>query len=168
MGKRLALIISLVFIVASLHTLFHIMIYGTGISGALDSGISGLSIGKISLDEIKPQYKEISQNSIYILIGEWSILLLLGISAFIKNRKSIEENMKARPLIKKYKTKTKTDLDVLYEILKEKKHLKISTIAKIFGITSEIATSWSKTLESANLANLHYPRIGEPELTIIE
>ncbi|MDO8508745.1 MAG: hypothetical protein Q7S27_03620 [Nanoarchaeota archaeon] len=167
MGKKLALITSLIFIIASFHTLSHIILQG-GLSNSLDSGISGLSIGKISIDEVKPQYKEVSQTSLYILGAEWSLLIFLSISAFIKHKSNLKENMKTLPLLSKYKAKTKTDLDILYEILKEKKHLRISTISKIFNISQEIALSWAKTLESGSLAAIHYPRVGEPELTIIE
>ena len=169
MSKKRAVIISLIFIIAIFHSASHIVISGTGIAGLAESGISGLSIGKFSLEkDIKPIYKEISQTSLVILMLEWLLLLMLFISAIIRHRQSINENIKQGFSIQKYRAKTKTDLDILYEVLKEKKHLRISTISKIFNVDQEVALNWAKTLEAADLARIHYPRVGEPELTLNE
>ncbi len=169
MGKKLALLISLLFVIVALHTVLQIALFGTGVSGVLESGISGLSIGKISVDrDIKPQYKSLSTTSLVILASEWAFLIILFISAIIKHKKEVHEDMKDNIKIQKYKEKTKTDLDILYDVLKEKKHLKLSTITKIFNVSKEVALNWAKTLEAANLAALHYPRVGEPELALNE
>lgn len=169
MVKKLALLVSLVFALVGLHTLVHIVVYGTGISGAAESGISGLSIGGFSLDkDLKPQYREYSRTSLFILAGEWAVLLLISLSAFVKHRQAMQEDMSKRFDIQKYKSSTKTDLDILHDLLKEKKHLRISTIARIFNVKTEIALNWAKTLEAADIATLNYPRVGEPELTLNE
>ncbi len=168
MVRKIALFISIIFIIASLHTLFHVIVYSAGISDIVKTGISGFSIGKVSFESLVPEYQKISQKSMIILVIEWGILLALMISAIIKHKQSLNEKFKTKGILEKYKTKTKTDLDVLYEVLKNKKHLRVSTIMKIFNVSEEIAMNWAKTLESASLASLHYPRIGEPELTINE
>ncbi len=169
MVKKLPLLISSVFVLVALHTLAHIVIYGTGVSGAVASGVSGLSVGSFSIDnDFKPLYKQYSQTSLFILVGEWAILLLISLSAFVKHRQAINEDVKQGFNIQKYKSSTKTDLDILHDLLKEKKHLRISTIARIFNVKVEIALNWAKTLETADIATINYPRVGEPELTLNE
>ncbi len=169
MGKKLALVFSLVFVVVGFHTLFHIVLYGTGISGIAELGISGLSIGKFSIDrDLRESSSNYSMLSIILLIGEWSILILLAISAMVGNKKEEQNNLVTSSLVDKYRAKTKTDLDVLYDILKEKKKVKIMSIARIFNVKEDIALNWAKALEAANLAYINYPRVGEPELVLEE
>ena len=169
MVKKLALLTSFVFVLVALHTLAHIVVYGTGVSGAVESGISGLSVGGFSIDnDFKPLYVAYSQISLLILAVEWVTLLLISLSVFMRHRQTINEDIKQEFNIQKYKSSTKTDLDILHDILKEKKHLRISTIARIFNVKREVALNWAKTLEAADIATINYPRVGEPELTLNE
>lgn len=57
-----------------------------------------------------------------------------------------------------------TDLDKLYQVLAERGKLNINEIALIFGISKEQAEEWGKILKDQDLATLHYPAVGEPEL----
>jgi hypothetical protein len=59
-----------------------------------------------------------------------------------------------------------TDLDVLYEVLKNKKIIGLSAIAKSFKINKEVAMEWCKILESGDLAVIDYPGFGEPAIKI--
>ena len=67
----------------------------------------------------------------------------------------------------KQKLPYQTDIDVLYALIKEYKKRKISEIAKIFGVSKEKAEEWANILEESQLAKLHYPAMGEPELISI-
>ena len=154
------------FVIAIFHTVSHILFYGTGVSGAIKSGISGLSIGGLLIDDtIKQRYSGYSKGSLLILAMEWVFLAMISVSAFIRHKQEMHEDIKNNFNIQRYKAGTKTDLDVLHDILKEKKHLRISTIAKIFNVKKEIAMNWARTFEAANIATIEYPRVGEPELT---
>ena len=57
-----------------------------------------------------------------------------------------------------------TDLDKMYAVLEEKGKLTIGEIAMIFNISKEQAEEWGKILKDQELATLHYPAVGEPEL----
>ncbi len=59
-----------------------------------------------------------------------------------------------------------TDLDVLYEILKRKKRIRVSEILKYFKIKKETAMEWCKILESGELATIDYPGFGESVIQI--
>ena len=62
---------------------------------------------------------------------------------------------------------SKTDLDTLYNILKDKKQLRTSSIAKLFKVNKETALNWCKILESGNLAVLDYSS-GDPVVRVID
>lgn len=64
--------------------------------------------------------------------------------------------------VKEIRNKCKTDLDALYSILKDKKHLRISSIADLFKINKDLAMEWAKILESGDLATIDYPGFGGP------
>ena len=49
-------------------------------------------------------------------------------------------------------------------MIDEKGAIKIAQVAQYFGISRELAEEWGKILEGSDLAKLHYPAIGEPEL----
>ncbi|MCK5450080.1 hypothetical protein KAI32_04385, partial [Candidatus Pacearchaeota archaeon] len=70
--------------------------------------------------------------------------------------------------IKKSHTKSMTDLDTLYEILKRKKEVDIEDIGKVFKVNPEIALEWSEILEDGDLAIIDYPRFGKPILRLFE
>jgi len=57
-----------------------------------------------------------------------------------------------------------TDIDVLYKIIEKKGRIKLSAIARYFGIDKRKAEEWAAILEEHKLAEIHYPAIGEPEL----
>ena len=59
-----------------------------------------------------------------------------------------------------------TDLDILYNILKKKDKIHISSIQKSFNIDKNIAMEWCKTLESSNMASIEYPTLGEPYIEL--
>jgi hypothetical protein len=103
------------------------------------------------------------------LLSQWVlIMIIIAYAVFkgilIKTQKddSTEIDMK------QMQENSKTDLDTLYNILKHKKKIKISTIAKLFSIKKETAMEWSDILESGGIAKVEFPALGEPTLEIIE
>jgi len=160
------MLLSLLTLLAILHLAFHVAVFGSGISNFYESGISGFSIGKLDLgDEFKQSYPKASNISIFSLITEWSVLILSLVFVTIRNKLHVKReiiHLSAKKMRKKA-TKT-TDLDKLYDILKDKKRIRLSTVQKIFGVDKNIALEWAKTLESGDLASIDYPRMREPEL----
>lgn len=83
-----------------------------------------------------------------------------------------EEIKKERvPLVKELSKSLKidigryeTDIDVLYKIIEKKGRIKLSAISKYFGIDKRKVDEWATILQEHNLAEIHYPAIGEAEL----
>lgn len=108
--------------------------------------------------------------SLVAFIIQWVILILIVLIAYaryLKNRRETKVHLTIQE-IKKRSSKTETDLDVVYRILKEKKRLPIYLISKSFNIDKEKAIEWAKILENSGLAILEYPAFGEPEVRINE
>ncbi len=151
-------------IITLTHTASHFVVYGTGIQGFFEAGVSGFAIGPLNTENIKNN-EDISPISRIFLIIEWAFLVFLGTAVIIARRMSVKEEVISMSALQK-RDKSKTDIDSLHEILKEKKHLRISTIARVFKISKEKALEWCQILEDANLAAISYPRMGEPEVII--
>jgi hypothetical protein len=54
-----------------------------------------------------------------------------------------------------------THLDSFYELLKEKKELKLADAAKLFNISDQLIFEWARILEAGDLAVLYNPGIGK-------
>lgn len=172
-GKVLAVFLSFFVLLILLHSVYHLFIYGTGISGFAEVGISGVVVGdKDFRDELVAFTSESFGKGVskWILIAEWSALMVVILFSIVRRKISSKKEIESLNL-KKSKIGRKgpsTDLDSLYEILKEKKHLKLSTISKVYGINEDVAMSWGKTLESGNLVKVDYPLFGEPRFVYSE
>lgn len=126
-------------------------------------GITGNSIGS----EIGGFYSQISPLSKIFFILQCTILVALLVFLAYRRKKleSMEDEIKD---ISQWKKPQKgTDLDVLYDLLKDKKEIGISKIAELFNIKKEVAIEWAKILEAGNLATLNYPGFGDPQLKIL-
>ncbi len=163
----LNIIITLVITAAVLHTGAHFALYGTGVPGVAEQGVSGFAIGKITGEQIKSNYSGVPSFSKMLIIGEWGLLVILILVSLIGDKAHLKKHPVALPL-KQPHDKSKTDIDVLYDIIKEKKKVSIDTIAETFKIKDDTANEWAKILEDANLATVHYPRFGEPEVRLKE
>ena len=167
--KKIALgiIITFLILTGTIHGFLQFAVYGTGVAGFYESGISGFSIGEFSGDKIKKEHPSFSSASQIILLLEWFSLLAVIIISLVRGKTEAKKELETIKLKEKYnKGEHKTDLDILYDILKERKHLNLNTISKIFKVDKEVAKNWCETLESGNLATLRYPRIGDPELVL--
>ena len=161
------LFITAIALIAISHTIFQLSVFGTGISGFFETGISGLSIDDSSGSDSKQNNAQISTKSLIILFSEWLFLIAIITFTLIKGKIESKNELSLSNIKEKYeKGENRTDLDILYDILKEKKHLSLNSISKIFKVSKEVAKSWSETLEAGDLATLFYPRIGDPELVL--
>lgn len=103
------------------------------------------------------------------MISQWVLLLFILFYAAFRDRKIQRINNENIDLhIKRNPDKNKTDLDTLYEILKDKKELPISAVSKSFNVNKDIAMEWCKILESGELVSISYPGFSEPFVRINE
>mgnify|MGYP001571628672 CR=1 FL=1 len=106
------------------------------------------------------------QFTLWPFIGVVWALTSLILASVIKRIQNKEEDKKevSGVVINVKRGKSVTELDSLYELLKEKKTLKISVISKLFKISNEKALEWAKILENHDLGEIEYPAFSEPEL----
>ena len=166
--KALTVVLTMIAVIAVIHTVLHFTVYGTGIDGFHKTGISGLSIGKLNLGDDIKNNSEISNTSKVSLSIEWIAIVLLGIFTFVYGRTNTGNDISKFDIKSKGKTSATTDLDILYDVLKEKKKVSLLSIQNIFKINEETAIEWCKILESGNLAELSYSKVGESFLTLVK
>ena len=109
--------------------------------------------------------------SVIAFVTQWLILIIvivISYSKFLKHKKEEHIRVSYEQVKERTAGRSKTDLDVLYDILKDKKVLTLSTIAKIFKIQKEKALEWAKILENYGLGQIEYPAFSEPEIRITE
>ena len=59
-----------------------------------------------------------------------------------------------------------TNIDKLYKLVLERKRVRISAAARMFSVKPAKIEEWGKILEEYELLSLHYPMVGEPEITV--
>ncbi len=89
------------------------------------------------------------------------ILFLASLMKFIRSKKSKHESSLPRRNLPK-KSKSETDLDVLYNLIKTKKVLNLDSVSRIFKIPKEKSLEWVKILESHDLVAIEYPTFSTP------
>lgn len=152
----------LIIVAAIIHLTIQVAVYGTGVNGLAERGISGLAIDNPS------EGFSISTSTI-VLFAEWGLILLGIVFVYVKHKFEMNREFTDLKLVKSKKHFSGgTELDNFYELLKDKKRFRLSSAAKVFEVDEDIIEDWAKTLESSKLAVLNYPRIGSPELTIKE
>ncbi|MFQ5648061.1 MAG: hypothetical protein ACE5FW_02385 [Candidatus Aenigmatarchaeota archaeon] len=57
-----------------------------------------------------------------------------------------------------------TDVDKLFQIIKEKGKIKVKAAAKVFGVPKEQIEEWGNILEEYKLIDVHYPPVGDAVL----
>jgi hypothetical protein len=128
---------------------------------------TGISISGFAMSDFMARFKKPGVSTI-LFIAQWVVIILVVVIFSIKFLKKRKEEKKEITKIKvkreKGKGKAHTDLDTLYDLLKSKKNLKLSAIAKTFKINKEQALAWSKILEKHDLARIEYPAFSEPEV----
>ncbi len=163
--KVLGMFLFLIVLVLFFHTYYNL--YGLKLPSFDEGSISGKAIFK----DVQENSKKLSSNTRMVIILEWLALVSAMLFMLIRAKRKAESEKKQMESMGKtkvhiVKSKSKTDLDVLYEILQQKKVLAIPVISKYFGIDANTAMSWSKILENGNLATIHYPTLGDPKLKL--
>jgi len=119
----------------------------------IEAGFTGNSIKNI----VSESNEKISLPARILFIGQWVFLGLLLLFAGYRDsrlRGQEIENIRINP------SKEQTDLDKLYNILKDKKQLKIKNISELFHVENDVAIEWAKILESGDLVVIDYPMLG--------
>ena len=97
------------------------------------------------------------------------LIIIVVVGFFIVRRfREPEELSKKDYLIHDGKKRSRTDLDVLYEMLKKRQEVNMEDIERVFKVEPKIALGWSKVLENGDLAEIDYPRFGKPVLRLIK
>jgi hypothetical protein len=153
-------------LVGILHGFFHFFILKTGVSELAGTGMSGLALTETNwLDDIKAKASPGNSLSGTVLAVEWGVILLALALMAIRRKKLDKEEFDLVNVakLKVEKTWTKTDLDNLYEVLKERKDLKLQTISKAYGVDKNVVMSWGRALETAGLIRIEYPLFADPK-----
>ncbi|MCX6748536.1 MAG: hypothetical protein NT076_02940 [Candidatus Pacearchaeota archaeon] len=119
--------------------------------GNFSDGISGFSIFEITSNA----YQQVSKTSKMFFIAEWSLIFIFLFFSMFKDSK-IRSRIREVQSIKLKKELNQTDIDVLYNLIKDKKQLRISTISKVFEVNEDIAIDWVNILEAANFVKTDY------------
>ncbi|MFH1803146.1 MAG: hypothetical protein ABH864_06905 [archaeon] len=158
----LGVFLVLLVIVALAHLFVQLAFYGTGYEGFAEKGITGLAVddsdsgGGFPISEM-------------ILFLEWGLIFLGVVFVYAKHRIDLKKEFGYLNLLKQKKHFSGgTELDNFYELLRDMKHFRLSTAAKVFDVDSEVMEDWAQSLELAKVAELTYPRVGGPEINLIE
>jgi len=159
-------------VVTLLNSFLHISFYGSGISFLYPGGISQIQALAGNFSSVNgliysSTTKQVS--FIAICIELLLIILLLAFVSFRKRKVKKDFGVSTAHLHPLHtKSKTETDIDVLYRMLQGKKSIKLSTAVKIFKVDPDMIMEWCKILENADLATIAYPKVGEPEITLVK
>lgn len=162
----ISLVVLLLIFASIVHSFFHVVVYGTGIPKLAENGLSGYSVGKLDLgEEFSSFYPFRADFSAIIVIIEW--IFVISIIVFFYTRRITGMKVEFDDLMTSFHPEnsgTKTDLDKLYELLKEKKRLRLSNVAKAFNVDKKVIENWAGALQAGKFITIEYPRFGEPEL----
>jgi hypothetical protein len=151
----------IILVVALIHTFIHYSVF-SDISSS-NNGISGFSV-----TEIDKKDSATFTLSLLIIGFEWATLIFLMIFTFF--REKVEVKPEAKIKIDREKMRkislSGTEIDMLYEVLKNNNSIKVSSAARLFGVEKDDVMLWAKTLSDANLAYVNYPRMGEAEIVV--
>jgi hypothetical protein len=149
-------------LVALVHLFVHLAFYGTGYRGFAEKGITGLAIEGSDSNGVLP----ISE---IILFLEWGLIFLGIVFVYAKHRIDLRKEYVYLSLLKQKKNLSGgTELDRFYDLLNEMKHFRLTSAAKVFDVDVEVIEDWAQSLEAGGVAELTYPRIGGPEIWLIE
>lgn len=168
-GRGLKLVISLVILLAIIHGIMHIVIFNTNLSLVKTVGLSGLAIGDTNTENIESsirQNESIPLPSLLVITAEWVLVFSLIALSSLKKR-LMEATQKAThiELVKK-RSKSDTEIDILYEMLKKNKKIALSKLVELFKVDKKVVEEWGKILEENGYAVVDYPRFGEIEIRL--
>lgn len=139
--------------------------YNLGIRFNFSNGLIGNSIK----DVVVNAKENLTPLSKILIIAQWFLLFLALFFVYFKDKGIKRRNNELIGIdFEAIKKKSTTDIDSLYEILKQRKKIGMGTISTRFKISRELAMEWSRILEMSNLAMIDYPGFGEAVLTLKE
>jgi hypothetical protein len=78
----------------------------------------------------------------------------------------VSDGKKTEPVHKRVKLRVETDIDRLYELVRDKGIVKLAVAAKKLRIDEDRIEAWSRVLEEHKLIKLHYPPVGDPVMIL--
>ena len=126
----------------------------------------GNSIAGNAIADIKVPYINLDL-TLLIIISQGIILgfiIFAIVMRTMKNKNQKKEKINLGSFSLK-KTKSQTDLDILYNIIKTKKKVSIEALSLYFNISQEKALEWAKILENEEMVTIDYPFLSNPEIT---
>ena len=165
--KIIGAFIIILLVTVLIHTYY--IIYGFSIPE-----ISNSITGQATFEDVINKVKNVTQKTKIIIAAEWLIVIYTLIYVLIKTKKRIEKDKLLESSIGKIEIKaihtsrSKTDIDVLYDLLKQKKILTITAVSIYFKVEKNLAMEWFRILEEGNLATINYPTIGEARISLNE
>jgi hypothetical protein len=153
-------------LIGLLHGFFHFFVWKSGVSELAETGVSGLALTEGGwLADLEARVYPSSSLSATVLAVEWGVILFFVVVLMVRRKKLDRQEFDSLNLTKSRieKSWTKTDLDNLYEVLKERKDLKLQTISKAYSVDKTVVMSWGKALETAGLIKIEYPLFGDPK-----
>jgi len=129
-----------------------------------DKGFTGFSVKEM----VFGTYTQVPLASKVFVVIEWALLVSILLFVYIRDKGINNEKDDITGVdLSKMTEKWGTDIDTLFNLLKTKKQIRISTVSKLFNVNRDVAIGWCKTLESGNLALIEYPQ-GGPVIKINE
>lgn len=122
---------------------------------ATNNSLTGLTIA----DRISTAYISLSLFSRMLLIVQWTVLAVLLIGGFVKDKKLGKKEKKDELEginLNEMSRGNGTDIDTLYAVLKKKKKLSVEGIMRLFKVKKDVAIEWCKVLEKGQLGFIDY------------
>lgn len=164
MNKKRDYIIGLIALILTISSQIYFALNNPFDLNLSSSSVSGLVIA----EENKEETNGINLKEKIILGAEWVLVMAIFLKLIIQNSMEIKEYDLTITKEKAKKEITRTDLDTLYNLLKEKKKIPVKALTIFFKVDEIIIISWAKVLEEAGLITIHYPNFGHPILILNE
>jgi len=157
-----------VLVVGALMVILLVVVNGAYLFAKTESSMSIVSGNSIQ-EVVSGFYETTSLNHrIFILFQFFLLVLIIVIVLIIIKKLKSRARLSKADFMKKSGAESKTDLDILYEMLKREKEVSIEDIGKIFRVSGDVSLEWSKVLEEGDLAMIDYPRFGKPVLRLAD
>ncbi len=130
----------------------------------LSNNIAGNAIADIKVPYINLDLTLLIIISQGIILG---FIIFAIVMRTMKNKNQKKEKINLGSFSLK-KTKSQTDLDILYNIIKTKKKVSIEALSLYFNISQEKALEWAKILENEEMVTIDYPFLSNPEISFID
>ena len=130
--------------------------------------VTGAITGNSVKEAIGTFYEASSVGQRIFILSQIILLIAIIAAVFIvANKVNSKSNLRKKDYIINGENKrSRTDLDVLYEMLEKRGEVNMEGVEQAFHISPEIALEWFKVLENGELAEIDYPRFGKPVLSL--